>query len=258
MNGKTIGDIGETRVLYEFTRLGISVFLPYGENTKKDIIAEFNNKLNRIQVKTVSLLQENDTYQVHLSNTSMRSGGKHVISLPTKEDIDYYAIYCLEREKPILIPISLVEGQRAVVIRYGEYITTASIYEQDFYFEKVTQCPDVLSLVREEYKTSLKDKVEKAKIKTNKCVDCGRPISHGAFRCRSCASVYRNNQENIGPENRITREELKNLIKTESFLSIGKMYEVSDNAIRKWCDFYNLPRTKTEILGYSQEEWNNL
>ena len=37
------------------------------------------------------------------------------------------------------------------------------------------------------------------------------------------------------------------MIKTESFTSIAKKFGVSDNAIRKWCDRYNLPRTKREI-----------
>lgn len=43
---------------------------------------------------------------------------------------------------------------------------------------------------------------------------------------------------------RPSRDELKQLIRTKPFLQIGKMYGVSDNAIRKWCDFENLPRKK--------------
>lgn len=56
----------------------------------------------------------------------------------------------------------------------------------------------------------------------------------------------------------ISREKLKELIRTETFVSIGKMYLVSDNAIRKWCDKYNLPRTKKIINSYSDEEWKNI
>lgn len=46
---------------------------------------------------------------------------------------------------------------------------------------------------------------------------------------------------------RPSKEELEVLIKTESFLEIGRKYDVSDNAIRKWCKDYNLPFTKKEI-----------
>lgn len=44
-----------------------------------------------------------------------------------------------------------------------------------------------------------------------------------------------------------TKEELFNLIKTKSFTDIGKMYDVSDNAIRKWCKKFGLPYRKKDI-----------
>lgn len=46
---------------------------------------------------------------------------------------------------------------------------------------------------------------------------------------------------------RPSKEELINLIKTKSFLQIGKDYNVSDNAIRKWCKSYGLPFRKNDI-----------
>ena len=48
------------------------------------------------------------------------------------------------------------------------------------------------------------------------------------------------------------------MIRVEAFTSIAKRFGVSDNAIRKWCDKYNLPRTKKEINSYTDEEWNNI
>lgn len=254
MNGKTVGDIGETRVLYEFARLGIAVFLPYGENTKKDIIAEFNNKLNRIQVKTASLVdKDNGTYKIYLANTSLRSGGEHVISLPTKEDIDFYAIYCLEREKPILIPISLVEGQKTIIIRFDDKYYSTSIYEQDFYFEDIVGNKDIALLLRENYIPSKAKSRQK-----HPCIDCGKPVGMKSTRCPSCASAYRRKIEQSGAENNISREDLKRRIRTESFLGIAKDFGVSDNAIRKWCDFYHLPRLKSDIIKYSDEEWSQI
>lgn len=56
-------------------------------------------------------------------------------------------------------------------------------------------------------------------------------------------------------ENRPSREELKDIIRTSPFTSIGKKYNVSDNAIRKWCDSYGLPRKKSIINSYSDKEW---
>ena len=55
-----------------------------------------------------------------------------------------------------------------------------------------------------------------------------------------------------------SRDILKNQIRTMSFLSIGRLYDVSDNTVRKWCDKYNLPRKATEIKKITDEEWEKL
>lgn len=51
------------------------------------------------------------------------------------------------------------------------------------------------------------------------------------------------------------RETLKKEIREFSFVQLSKKYSVSDNAIKKWCDDYNLPRLKREINSYSDEDW---
>lgn len=53
----------------------------------------------------------------------------------------------------------------------------------------------------------------------------------------------------------ISRDQLKELIRNNPFTKIGNMFNVSDNAIRKWCDKYNLPKKSTDIRKYSDEEW---
>lgn len=52
-----------------------------------------------------------------------------------------------------------------------------------------------------------------------------------------------------------SRDTLKQLIRTQPFTKIGNEYNVSDNAVRKWCDKYNLPRQKKQINCLSNEEW---
>ena len=53
----------------------------------------------------------------------------------------------------------------------------------------------------------------------------------------------------------VTREQLKDLIRNKPFTHIGVKFGVTDNAIKKWCDKFNLPRTKREINQYSDEQW---
>ena len=84
------------------------------------------------------------------------------------------------------------------------------------------------------------------------CIDCGKKISRGCSRCLKCNSKYHRVVE------RPTREELKILIRNKTFVDIGKMFNVSDNAVRKWCKLEGLPFKRTEIKRYSDEEWNNI
>lgn len=90
----------------------------------------------------------------------------------------------------------------------------------------------------------------------NMCINCGKKIESTAKRCQKCEGIFRT-QEAI-QRLPITREELKRLIRTESFSQIGKRFNVSDNMIRKWCGWLKLPRRISEIKKYSNQEWANI
>lgn len=85
------------------------------------------------------------------------------------------------------------------------------------------------------------------------CADCGKEISANATRCVECEKERRSKR----PSN-ILREDLKLLIRTKSFLEIGRMFGVSDNAIRKWCIKYNLPSRARDIKAISDIDWVNI
>ena len=91
--------------------------------------------------------------------------------------------------------------------------------------------------------------LEELKGKHYYCKNCGKEISRRACYCMECAHVLQQRTD------RPSREELKSLIRKNSFSAIGKMFGVSDNAIRKWCVSNNLPSKKLEINSYSDEDW---
>ena len=71
-----------------------------------------------------------------------------------------------------------------------------------------------------------------------KCVDCGALITRYGVRCKDCA------KKNIRKAERPTAKELFDfLVESKgNFTKAGEIYGVSDNAVRKWCDSYNIPR----------------
>lgn len=88
----------------------------------------------------------------------------------------------------------------------------------------------------------------------NYCIDCGKEIRSCSIRCDYCNRKYRS----FLVTSRISREELKELIRNKPFKEIGRMYGVTDNSVRRWCDKYNLPRRKIDINGYTDEEWQQI
>ena len=89
------------------------------------------------------------------------------------------------------------------------------------------------------------------------CLDCGRPITRYS-KSGLCSSCVKKHKAKIKVENKPNRQELKKLIRSLPFTKIGEMYHVSDNAIRKWCDKENLPRTKKVIEAYTDEQWSKI
>lgn len=87
----------------------------------------------------------------------------------------------------------------------------------------------------------------------NYCIDCGAEILQSSIRCQHCASIFKGLLSRT--VERPDREKLKSQIRSQSFSALGREYGVSDNAIRKWCDDYKLPRTKKEISKYKDSEW---
>lgn len=73
-----------------------------------------------------------------------------------------------------------------------------------------------------------------------KCPICGKYKSSTSKHCFSC-----NNKKQT--ENIPSREKLKETLLLRNFTKIGKMFNVTDNAVRKWCKKYKLPYLTKEL-----------
>lgn len=104
MNSKSKGNIGEAVILAEFTKRNIQVAIPFGDNARYDLIAEFGGKLNKIQVKYTSKVSDNGSVICHTSSSTNHTTNKHRDVYTN--DVDYIAVYIQSWNESVLIPIT--------------------------------------------------------------------------------------------------------------------------------------------------------
>ncbi len=110
-----------------------------------------------------------------------------------------------------------IAGWKLYEIHYSK------VYDEEFLKEFLEKLKH-LSLEKLDYSFYIKEK----KYKRKHCLDCSKLIGYGSVRCRAC--------KNSKPQKRkfeITKEELEILIKEKPYTAIGKMFGVTDNAIKR-------------------------
>lgn len=264
---KQKGDITELKCLTYFYEQGYSVSIPWGENDRYDMILDIGGILLRLQAKTSREGNYPGTF-VFSTATTHKNRVKVEREGYTKDDIDYFVT--LYRNKCYLVSCLETETASSKVLRYAvnnrsnsSISNWASNYEADKIISKIKETgekdiivdnstvPEDIPTIEEFYYSD--KQIEKfSKNKKNSCVDCGKDIGKNSIRCKECENLHR-----VQPLP-ISRKDLKDKIRNSSFCSIGNEYQVSDNAVRKWCIRYGLPSTKREINKISEEDWLNI
>lgn len=143
MNSKSKGNIGEALALAEFSKYNIPVAVPFGDNARYDLIADFNNKLNRIQVKYCNQITENDSVLCPCASSTNHTTNKGYSTY--ENDIDYFVFYIVSWNKLLLVPIEKIGTNKSITFRLTPAKTgqTANVnYADDFLFEKYFNIPD--------------------------------------------------------------------------------------------------------------------
>lgn len=115
MISKEKGNIGESIVLTEFVKRGIQVSIPFGDNARYDLIAEFNGKLNKIQVKYCNQITINNSFTCPCVSSTNHTTNKHLSTY--ENNVDYMAFYLVSIDKVLLVPIKLLEGKKTITFR---------------------------------------------------------------------------------------------------------------------------------------------
>ena len=104
-NTKSVGNFGEIKTISKFAELGIPVYVAFGDNERCDLIAEFNDKLNKIQCKTSLNLVDEGSFLTKVV-TKNKEDGKDIYHSYSQEEVDYFSIYNIESDTLVLFPNS--------------------------------------------------------------------------------------------------------------------------------------------------------
>lgn len=110
----------ELIVAQKFIEKGYIVSIPYGNNSRYDMIVDTDKDCYRIQVKHASL-NDNGSYTVNTSNT-VSTTTKNLRKYYTKEDVDF--LVTVIENQLVVIPVEMVEHSqsktfRTVLPQYG-------------------------------------------------------------------------------------------------------------------------------------------
>ena len=89
---------------------------------------------------------------------------------------------------------------------------------------------------------------------------CGKQIKEEKKRIKNTKNVKKRTVVAIARESQppVSRDVLKADIREYPIIKVGEKYGVSDNAVRKWCDKYNLPRHSRYIKQLSDSQWEKI
>jgi hypothetical protein len=112
---KDIGDVSTLAITLVLRALGYGLYIPYGENTRCDLVLERDGFLDRVQCKTGRLRKGAVTFAVCSSYAHHKSARYQQRSY--HGEIDLFAVYCPETAAVYLVPITHLPVQRRGSLR---------------------------------------------------------------------------------------------------------------------------------------------
>lgn len=186
---KILGTIGEAAILTEFLKHNVDVLIPYGDNLPYDMAIVINNNFYKIQVKTTEQVVDGCmVFNICKTNPYTKTNIKY-----TKEEIDYFALYCVETNWCGLISIEECLSKELRIRTHlpkNKQIDRSKLAD-DYAFNK--QMIKIFNI------DSIKNKIikktyakTKKVIKTKLCPVCKtQEIAIKSRMCRKCYNILR-------------------------------------------------------------------
>lgn len=209
---KDQGNIGEAYAIAYFTSKGFNVSSPLTENQLYDLIVEIDGELKRVQVKTTSVLNSHNSWEVGIKTTG-RNTTNHKTKFFNKNKVDILFILTSNGEM-YLIESDEIESKSTLSINKNKYLNKRVF---------------VLSL-----NSSERDNYEKEIYNLKKELKKYKNLN-GDVDLSKRRKEYHKSQRKV---ERPPYDQLLKEIEETNYSEVGRKYGVSDNAIRKWVKWY--------------------
>ena len=112
---KAIGDRSVLAVMMALQEARVPFALPFGENTRYDLIVELGGNLVRVQCKTGRL--KGGAVWFRTSSSHAHHLSKRHLSRDYLDDVEYFAVHCPETTGVYLIPIEQLQTRTEAALR---------------------------------------------------------------------------------------------------------------------------------------------
>ena len=112
---KAIGDRSTLAIMLALQAADIPFYLPFGENTRCDLVVEIDGRLTRVQCKTGRLRSGAVRFRAcssYAHHPNPKSPSRHYLA-----DVDYFGVYCPETGGVYLVPIEVAQLRREGSLR---------------------------------------------------------------------------------------------------------------------------------------------
>lgn len=142
LTSKQKGNLTELQVITYLYSLGYQCSIPYGENSRYDLIADINGHLIKIQVKTSSIKNSNSDAIVFSCRSSRVNSTGCINARYSKDQIDYFATYW--DNQCYLIPVEECSVSKTLRFAYPNTgqktgITLAKDYTAEAQIQKIKE-----------------------------------------------------------------------------------------------------------------------
>jgi hypothetical protein len=112
---KEVGDRSTFAIMYALRLEGFAILVPFGENTRYDLVIDNGRQLRRVQCKTGRL--RNGAVWFAMCSSYTHHPNPKILRRDYEGEVDDFAVFCPELGAVYLIPIEDLKPKRQATLR---------------------------------------------------------------------------------------------------------------------------------------------